>query len=151
MSRSSPSTWKTTSKEAKKKLKESWRRSSRKKKLKDVKPLSEKEARKLYPDGALRIAAQGILDKPDGGHRIIHDGTHGVHLNNEIQIEDRLENPGPREMAGIVETSIAAGGTRHLCDQCRYSEGPQKGTREVLGLGGTSLQDFEQIAGGLVE
>ena len=74
-----------------------------------MKPLSEKEARRLYPEGALRTAAQGILDKPDGGHRIIHDGTHGVHLNNESQIEDRLENPGPRELACIMETSIAAG------------------------------------------
>ena len=74
-----------------------------------MKPISEKEATKLFPGGALRIAAQGILDKPDGGHRIIHDGTHGVHLNFEIKIEDRLENPGPREMACIMETSIAAG------------------------------------------
>jgi hypothetical protein len=32
----------------------------------------------------------------------------GVHLNNEIQIEDRLENPGPRELACIVESSMAA-------------------------------------------
>jgi len=52
-----------------------------------MKPVSEKEARKKYPGSSLRIAAQGILDKPDGGHRIIHDGTHGVHLNNEIRIE----------------------------------------------------------------
>ena len=73
-----------------------------------MKPLSEKEAQKMYPGNALRIAAQGILDKPDGGHRIIHDGTHGVHLNNEIRIEDRLENPGPRELACIMETSEAA-------------------------------------------
>ena len=74
-----------------------------------MKPVSEKEARKKYPGSSLRIAAQGILDKPDGGHRIIHDGTHGVHLNNEIRIEDRLENPGPRELACIMETSVAAG------------------------------------------
>ena len=64
-----------------------------------MKPLSEKEAMRLYPGKELRIAAQGILDKPDGGHRIIHDGTHGVRFNNEIQIMDRLENPGPRELA----------------------------------------------------
>ena len=64
-----------------------------------MKPLSEKEARRMFPGDSLRVAAQGILDKPDGGHRIIHDGTHGVHLNNEIRMEDRLENPGAQ---GVV-------------------------------------------------
>ena len=68
-------------------------------------PISEKEAAQRFPGDALRIAAQGILDKPDGGHRIIHDGTHGVKLNNEIQVLDRLENPGPRELASIMKLS----------------------------------------------
>ena len=54
-------------------------------------PLSEKEARARYLGDALRIAAQGILEKPDGGYCIIHDGTHGVHLHNQIVIHDRLE------------------------------------------------------------
>ena len=72
-------------------------------------PVSEKVAQREYPDKALRIAAQGILDKPDGGHRIIHDGTHGVRLNNEIQVLDRLENPGPRELATIMRASADAG------------------------------------------
>ncbi len=53
------------------------------------------------------MAAQGVLDEPDGGHRIIHDGTHGVQLNNEINITDRLENP--RELAAIMNLSVAAG------------------------------------------
>ena len=73
-------------------------------------PVSEAEAKRRYPNQSLRIAAQGILEKPDGGHRIIHDGTHGVQLNdNQIVAEDRLENPGPREMSCIMETSLAAG------------------------------------------
>eukprot|EP00435_Cladocopium_sp_Y103_P008746 s1635_g2.t1 len=73
-----------------------------------MQPMSEKEAAKQYPGDALRIAAQGILDKPDGGHRIIHDGTHGVHLNNQIQSACRLENPGPRELATIMRLSEEA-------------------------------------------
>ena len=72
-------------------------------------PMSFKAASKKYPGASLRIAAQGILDKPDGGHRIIHDGTHGVQLNNEIEIVDRLENPGPRELATIMNLSVASG------------------------------------------
>ena len=72
-------------------------------------PMSFKAAVQKYPGAALRVAAQGILDKPDGGHRIIHDGTHGVQLNNEINIMDRLENPGPRELATIMNVSVASG------------------------------------------
>jgi hypothetical protein len=34
-------------------------------------PLSKKEAARRYPGRALTVAAQGILEKPDGGHRII--------------------------------------------------------------------------------
>jgi hypothetical protein len=71
--------------------------------------LSEKEATRRYPGRALRVAAQGILEKPDGGHRISHDATHGVRLNNEIVIQDRLENPGPRELATIMEVSQDSG------------------------------------------
>ena len=40
----------------------------------EIKPVSEKETAKQFPGKSLRIAAQGILNKPDGGHRIIHDG-----------------------------------------------------------------------------
>ena len=72
-------------------------------------PMSFKAAVQRYPGSSLRVAAQGILDKPDGGHRIIHDGTHAVQLNNEINIVDRLENPGPRELAAIMNLSVAAG------------------------------------------
>ena len=71
-------------------------------------PLSEAEAKRSYPDQSLRVAAQGILEKPDGDHRIIHDGTLGVQLNTQILIEDRLENPRPREMACIMETSMSS-------------------------------------------
>ena len=71
--------------------------------------MSFKAAVQKYPGSSLRDAAEDILDKPDGGHRIIHDGTHGVQLNNEINITDRLENPGPRELAAIMNLSVAAG------------------------------------------
>ena len=56
-------------------------------------PLSERLARQRYPGDNLRIAALGVLNKPGGGHRVIHDGTHGVNVNNQIVIDNRLENP----------------------------------------------------------
>ena len=92
--------------EAEKILKEHFREEEREGRMA---PVSEKEAQREFPGRSLRIAAQGILDKPDGGHRIIHDGTHGVRLNNEIQVLDRLENPGPRELATIMRASSDAG------------------------------------------
>lgn len=63
---------------------------------------SNKEARNQHPSNALRIASKGMIDKPDGGHRIIHDATHGVNLNIDIVIEDKLENQCPKEMATIT-------------------------------------------------
>ena len=94
-------------------------------------PVSEKEAQKQYPGTALRIAAQGILDKPDGGHRIIHDGTHGVRLNNEIQVLDRLENPGPRELATIMRASSEVG-ERVVFSVSADSKSPPKSEGQAL-------------------
>ena len=74
-----------------------------------MKPISTAEARRQYPGDSLRIAAQGILEKPDGSYRVVHDGIHGVHLNNQIRIADKMDNPGPREMACVMETSLSAG------------------------------------------
>eukprot|EP00435_Cladocopium_sp_Y103_P001419 s427_g1.t1 len=58
-----------------------------------MKPLSEKEARKKYPGSVLRIAAQGILEKPD----FIGSSARGTPQQRNSCVEDRLENPGPRE------------------------------------------------------
>ena len=32
---------------------------------------------------------------------MVHDGTHGVQVNNEIIMKDRLESPGAREVSSI--------------------------------------------------
>ena len=71
-------------------------------------PLSMAEAQRRYQGPDLRIAAQGILEKPGGGYRIIHDATHGVNVNNQITICNRLENPGPREISTIMKVSEEA-------------------------------------------
>ena len=54
-----------------------------------------------YGAGRLLVAAMGAILKPSGDVRPLHDATHGVRLNNNIVIGDRLEVPGPAE---IVET-----------------------------------------------
>ena len=54
--------------------------------------------RQEFGEGRLLVAAMGALQKPNGEVRPLHDGTHGIRLNNHIVIEDRLEVPGPPEM-----------------------------------------------------
>lgn len=62
---------------------------------------TEAEARKL--GDPLLIAAMGAVQKPDGRIRPLHDGTHGVNLNNNILILDRLEVPGPEEIIELTK------------------------------------------------
>jgi len=64
---------------------------------------TEGQARKDYPGDALRIAAIGAIEKGDSTFRIIHDGTHGVHVNPQTQPRDRLRMPGPAEQRAIQE------------------------------------------------
>ena len=65
-------------------------------------PVSEKLAMK-DPGEAVRIAAQGILEKPDGGHRTIHDG--GLLLGIQVDWLLRPQSLGlkrHRHLAGRV-------------------------------------------------
>ncbi|CAE6925361.1 unnamed protein product [Symbiodinium sp. CCMP2592] len=71
-------------------------------------PLSLAEAKARFPGPALRIAAQAVIPKPDHEFRVVHDGTHGVHVNNEIVMLDRLESPGPREISSIQKLGMVA-------------------------------------------
>ncbi|CAE8737766.1 unnamed protein product [Polarella glacialis] len=66
-------------------------------------PVSLPVAKAMYPGDRLRIAAQGAIKKPDGSYRALHDGTHGVRVNNEIRTRDQLEYPGPAEEARAME------------------------------------------------
>ncbi|CAE7206607.1 unnamed protein product [Symbiodinium sp. CCMP2592] len=71
-------------------------------------PLSLAEAKARFPGPALRIAAQAVIPKPDHEFRVVHDGTHEVHVNNEIVMLDRLESPGPREISSIQKLGMVA-------------------------------------------
>jgi hypothetical protein len=67
-------------------------------------PLSE--AREKYPGDSLRIAAQGAIEKSDDTFRILHDGTHGVRINNEIRVLDQLDFSGPGDAAATMQSSL---------------------------------------------
>ena len=62
--------------------------------------------KKKYPDQPILIAAMGAIEKPDGGVRPLHDGTHYVQVNNNIKFQDQLQYPGPQDAAALLrETS----------------------------------------------
>jgi len=62
----------------------------------------EQEAADLFPPGRFRVAAQGALEKADGSWRILHDGTHGVQVNNGIRVRDQLAMPGPADAKELM-------------------------------------------------
>eukprot|EP00435_Cladocopium_sp_Y103_P024615 s4687_g6.t1 len=58
-----------------------------------------------YPGQPILVAAMGAIKKPDGSVRPIHDGTHFVQVNNGIQFTDKLDYPGPPDVAGAVRAA----------------------------------------------
>ena len=60
-------------------------------------PTTEAAVEAEYGPGRLLVAAMGAVSKPNGEVRPLHDGTHGIGLNNKIRVLDRLEVPGPNE------------------------------------------------------
>ena len=56
---------------------------------------------KQYGD-RLRVASMAAIVKPDGGVRPLHDATHSVKVNNSIVYQDRIQCPGPAEVATVV-------------------------------------------------
>ena len=62
--------------------------------------LTVEEARLRWK--TLRVAAQGALEKSETEFRIIHDGTHGVNINNEIRNPNLQRFPGVAEQKEIM-------------------------------------------------
>ena len=58
-----------------------------------------------YGRDRVRIASLGSLLKPDGSARPLHDGTHGVHVNNNIRLLNQQSNPGPKEVVHLVRSA----------------------------------------------
>ena len=58
-----------------------------------------------YPVNKIRVASMGAISKPDGTVRPLHDGTHGVLVNNHIRLVNQVSVPGPAEMAFAVRSS----------------------------------------------
>ena len=67
---------------------------------------TEAEAKRQFGESSVLVAAMGAIKKPNGDIRPLHDGTHGIGLNNKIRILDALHVPGPNEITEA--TAIAA-------------------------------------------
>ena len=65
--------------------------------------MSLEDARREYP--RLRIAAQGAIEKADGSWRVLHDGTHGVRVNNEVKLRDQIRMPSAGDQRSIMQES----------------------------------------------
>ena len=63
---------------------------------------TEAEAKKKYGEDAVLIAAMGAVTKANGDVRPLHDGTHGINLNNRIVITDKLQVPGPEDLQEVA-------------------------------------------------
>ena len=63
---------------------------------------TEAEAKRVYGDTSLLIAAMGAVTKANGDVRPLHDGTHGINLNNKIKILDKLQVPGPEDLQEVA-------------------------------------------------
>ena len=63
--------------------------------------LGDAEAQRRFP-GRLHVAALGVVKEPTK-LRVIHDGTHGVGVNNRIRSANHLACPGPGEMRALME------------------------------------------------
>ena len=71
-------------------------------------PTTLAEAKQEFGAEAVLVAAMGAIQKPDNTIRPLHDGTHGINLNNKIRILDRLEVPGPEEVIELVAMAAEA-------------------------------------------
>eukprot|EP00435_Cladocopium_sp_Y103_P073685 s313_g44.t1 len=63
--------------------------------------------RREYGDN-LRIASMAAITKPDGSVRPLHDATHSVMVNHEIVYQDKIDCPGPAEIASIVREATGS-------------------------------------------
>ena len=62
--------------------------------------LSDEEAKQKYGD-RLHVASLGVVDE-GAKIRVVHDATHGVHVNHRIRPQDQLRCPGAGELHTLL-------------------------------------------------
>ena len=62
--------------------------------------MSDEEALKKYGND-LYLAGFGVVEEKDKV-RIVHDGTHGVGVNNRIKVRDQVKSPTAGEIRSLM-------------------------------------------------
>ena len=70
--------------------------------------MSDSEARESFGEDLL-IASLGAVEEKDKV-RVVHDGTHHVHVNNRIKVRDQLRCPGAGELRALMQEKADVGG-----------------------------------------
>ena len=70
--------------------------------------MSDAEARKQFGKDLL-VASLGAVEEKDKV-RVVHDGTHHVHVNNRIRVRDQLRCPGAGELKVLMRERMEQGG-----------------------------------------
>ena len=56
----------------------------------------------------LAIAALGVVEEKDK-IRVVHDGSHKVHVNHRIHVKDQIRCPGAGELRTLIQERMAVG------------------------------------------
>jgi len=62
-----------------------------------------REAQELFGD-RLSIASLGCIPKTDGSVRVVHDGTHGQHVNDSIRVRDGQAYPSGADLEATLHS-----------------------------------------------
>ena len=62
--------------------------------------MAEEEAKKTYGD-SLYVAGLGVVEEKEK-IRVVHDGTHGVGINNRIKVRDQVRSPTAGEIISLM-------------------------------------------------
>ena len=91
--------------------------------------LPEEEARRRY-GSRLAIAALGVVEERDK-IRVVHDGSHKVHVNHRIRVRDQVRCPGSGELRALILERAGLARRQVL----RHLGGRQQGTPADQGPG----------------
>ena len=92
------------------------------------------EAKKRWKE--VKISAQAAIEKSDSTFRIVHDGTHGVNVNNHIRMVNLQRFPTAAEQRALMTESSELRPGVHFCLQADVSKAHRRflHREEDLGL-----------------
>ena len=83
----------------------------------------------------VRISAQAAIEKSDSTFRIVHDGTHGVNVNNHIKMVNLQRFPTAAEQRALMTESSELRPGVHFCLQADVSKAHRRFLHKESDLG----------------